>query len=175
MPCAASNISHSPRSVPQVNDTADAQTVSVDNIVSLAPLTEEQQRILWHDGEDGKWNDKGWSALMHAADTRSLDLGWLLLRAGARLDTRSAHGLTAADIAAQHAAQGDAAAEEMVTILSDVWLAVPLSELHALLAARTSSAFKAKMRTSLLAMHRATGGRADRNVADTLARDREGQ
>ena len=55
-------------------------------------------------------------------------------------------------------------------MLREVWAAAPLSQLHELLAARTSSAFKARMRAALLALRRATGGRADRIVADALSR-----
>jgi hypothetical protein len=151
-----------------VNDTADAQILSPQAIHS--GVSEGQMRVMVHDGKDGKWNDRRWSALMHAADACSLELCWLLLRAGARTSTRSMHGLTAADIASRHAAEGRAHAAEVAAMLRDVWAAVPLSQLHELLAARTSSAFKARMRAALLALRRATGGRADRHVADTLAR-----
>ena len=84
----------------QVNDAADAQNLSSQLMYGatsqaqlLAALAEA------HGGVDGMWNDRNWSALMHAADVCSPDLCWLLLRAGARTSTRSAHGLTAADIA----------------------------------------------------------------------------
>ena len=47
---------------------------------------------------------------------------------------------------------------------------MPLSQLHEVLRTCTSREFKARLRATLLALHRATGGRADRDVMDTLAR-----
>ena len=166
--CALSHAAAFRLALWQVQDTADAQIVSPQALA--AGVDEGQMRISGHDGQDGKWNDRNWSALMHAADACSPELCWLLLRAGARTSTRSMHGLSAADIAAQHAAEGRVGAQEVADMLHNLWVLVPLSQLHDVLGTCTSREFKARLRATLLALHRTTGGRADRNVMDTLAR-----
>lgn len=80
-----------------VNDSGGAQMLSPQALDAGWPEERHRQQI--HGREDGDWNDSGWTALMHAADSGNAALCAALLWRGADPGRRSRHGLSALDLA----------------------------------------------------------------------------
>lgn len=81
----------------QINAVASAQMVSPQALHDGA--TEEDIKFIQHDGQNGKWNDRNWTALMHGASDDNVAMCAALLMRGADCSRHSKWGKSAMDLA----------------------------------------------------------------------------
>jgi hypothetical protein len=133
-----------------INDAGGALMMTPQAAASGYSEADHRERI--HGGEDGKWNDDGWTALMHAADGGYADLCAALLMRGASTSPRSRWGLSAADLAK------DVRVRALLEFAETNSYRLPRSELRRLLVEQAPHDFKARWQTALLCMNRVAHG-----------------
>jgi hypothetical protein len=145
-----------------INEAGGAVALSPQAAASGWDEAEHKMHI--HQGQDGRWNDRDWTALMQAAHFNHAPACASLVMRGASTAPRSRWGLRAAELAREDPSRGLLA----FAAGDQLGRAAPPPEVLRDLLAHAPTAFRARCKAALLCFARLGGERLEQRLVDRI-------